>query len=330
MYTLFDDIATLKQFADLNSAVRYQAIKPSILHATTKYLIPAIGNEYYTYLLTSDSAGDVDLIKKLRTALASLVMYEYSFITEVQMTDAGLRRGHDDSLPGAFKYQVQEFRKALIERGFTALDDALQLLETMAKDDEASTWVSSTHFTDYTALFIKNGSDLHSVMNQVLYPHRFYILLRSWIKNVQQLAVKKLITPSLYTALLQKNQSSDPQFSTEEKELLELLKAGIAHLAVARGASAIINQMDENGIHILSSSSESTNALGKRSASPAELLNHLIGSYEKTARDWFDAAIEYLDEKASTTVFPEWYNYKQSLTSQPECDSNNYNGIFSI
>lgn len=331
---LFQDIQTFNNFADSNSGIRWVAIKNSIDHATSKYIVPAIGLTYYEHLLAqiaaTPSAEETKLIEKLRKALASLTLYEYSFITEVQLSDKGLRRGHEDSLPGAFKYQVQEYRKSVIERGFMQLDDALEYLEQMAKDSNAAVWIGSDHFQEYTELFIKNGSDFRKVMSQILFPRRFYMLLRTNILSIQRLTIRNLITSPLYAVLLEKNQESDPDFTTEEKELLFMLKSAIAHLAIANGASSIISAMDENGIHLLSNSSESTNAAGKRSASGVPVLNHLIDSHQSSAKNWMDAAIQYLDEKASDSVFPEWFSYKQSLKQTAETPPNNYNGVYGM
>jgi hypothetical protein len=331
---LFSNIETFRTYADSNSGIRLAAIKNSIDHATSKYIVPAIGSTYYEYLLTqldaTPSAEESKLIDKLRKALASLTLYEYSFITEVQLSDKGLRRGHEESLPGAFKYQVQEYRKSVIERGFMQLDEALEYLEKMAKDSDAVTWVDSDHFQEYTELFIKNGSDFRKVMSQILFPRRFYTLLRSNILSIQRLTIRNLITSPLYAVLLEKNQESDPDFTAEEKELLFMLKSAIAHMAISKGASSIISAMDENGIHLLSNSSESSNAAGKRTASGVSLLNHLIDGHEASAKDWMDAAVQYLDEVASDSVFPEWFTYKQSLLQQPETTSNNYAGAFGM
>lgn len=332
MLLLYANIASFLTYTDINSGVRFESVKPSIIHATTKYIIPAIGEHYYTYLTELDNPTDKEstLLDMLRRALGSFTLYEYSFITEVQLSDKGMRRGHDDSLPGAFKYQVQEYRKTVIERAFMQLDEALAFLESMAKDNEADEWVDSDFFKEYTDLFIKNGNDFKRVLNQCQFPRRFYVLLRSWIKNVQVLSIRKLITPELYDALMEKNQEADPDFSVEEKELLFRLNSCIAHFAVARGAAAIISAMDENGIHVLANSSESTNAAGKRSAAPNSVLNHVIESYNKTAQDWLDAAIEYLDEKATASVFPEWFAYKQTLSEQVVDPCKTFNGVFSM
>ncbi len=334
---LFNTIAQFNEYSDSLEGIKFVAIKPSIEHAEKKFIIPLISKALYDDLNTKAIANtlagdDLTLVQHLRGALASLTQYLYIPIVEVQLSDKGTRRGNSEQQPSAYKYQVENLRKAVLERGFEYLEEALEFLnETSKMDGKFDLWKDSAEYTAFRSLLIPTGKELADLYSSIRYPRRLYILLRSEMFNVQELTIAECITSTLYDALLVKNKTASPAFTAEETQLLVYLKKAIAHLTIARGISSIVATMDENGVHVLSSTTDGSTSMSKRAPATDTIIQNISLNAESAGLAWLDKATAYLTATATASIFPSWYTKVQaeSIATAP-LDNSTYRGSFSM
>lgn len=331
---LFNTQAQFIAFADSTSGINYNAIKPSIRQAHLKYLAPVISQTLLDDLdeKHTDNAAtgkDAKLIEKLQHALASLTLYLYAPITEVSLSDEGIRRGHSEQQPGAFKYQVQEYREAVLDRGFEALEDAIRYL--IANAGDFTLWTESKEYASMRLLFIQTGDELAELYTGVKYPRRLFMLLRSTMYNVQELVFKPALG-EVYTDILSAiTESTDPDFSEQQEILFEKLKRSLAHYTIAKGLPTLLATMDENGIHVLTNTIDATNAKSKRTAAPDNHLAMIIDNASTAGAEWFSQAIDYLNTTATEDIFPSWYAKLQAeAEATAPLDNSTYSGLFSM
>jgi hypothetical protein len=333
----FNSIAKFNEYADSLSGIQWPAIKPTIAHAEKKFIIPLISKALYEDLEVKATANtatghEAELIELLRSALASFAQYLYVPIAEVQLSDKGLRRGNSEAMPGAYKYQVENLRKALLDRGLELLEEAIDFLNTESQtEDKFVIWKASTAYTQYRSLFIANGQEFSTLYTSVKYPHRLFALLRADMFNVQTLTIAPAITESIYNALLAENKEDSPSFTAEETTLLQYLRYAIANLTIARGIHSIVASMDENGVHVLSSTTDGSTATSKRAAATPTAVENIVRIAESTGLSWLDKAVTYLNETATADIFPSWYTKLQAeATATAPLDNTTFKGIFSM
>lgn len=325
---LFTSIAGFNLFSDGNPQIKWSAIAPSVEHAEDKYIIPITGQAYLDLLIVRDkpeiaTPQEAILIGLLRKALASFALYEYSYITAVQISDKGNRRGDSLEEPTAYKYQVDELRKTLLDRGYLQLEKAIEALEVLAAANQAPLWVESPQYAAEKALLIPSGNQFAQIISQVRYPRRMFLMLRSTMLNVQELTIRPLITNEIYNELLAHNRTIPTTFTNDEKGLLLTLKNAIANLTMYKGIPTLIAQMDEHGLHVLSNNADANNTTSKRTAASDTQLNILLKHYESTAEAWLANSINYINAKASISVWPLWYaNLQASKTTPVSNDVN--------
>lgn len=300
--------ALFNQFSDGTSSLKFQAIKPSLDHAVDKYLIPIFGQTYYDYLLAlnTPNANETKLLEYSRKALVSFTLYEYSFISDVVLTDGGMRRGASEQSPSAYKYQIDDYRKTMLDRAFLFLEKVIQYLDLLARNNQAVAWVGSEEFQIRKALFIQSGTEFQQIIPSIRYPRRLYLLLLSSLSNIQELTIAPTINKTIYDAILIKVKAAIPNYTAEETELLKILKRAQAHLALATGIASIVGQMDENGIHVLTSGTDAHSASSKRTAATSNVLNMFVDEHKNAGEAWLSKSVEYLREKASSNLWPSW------------------------
>ena len=319
---------THQEFLDcveLNAGIDFLSITPSIKSAELKFLKPLLGAAYYDALYVRYDTNTIvidaeeELIVHIQNAVANLALYLYVPITEGIITDAGIRRGNSESSPGAFKYQVKELQKGLLERGFEYLEIILSHMDESPQSHVE--WYQSATYKNYRKLFILNGNEFEQYYSAIRYPHRMFTLLRTTMSNVQELSIAASITPTIYNALIAEAINPSPNYSAEAAMLLQYLKPAIAHLTVARGIAQIVATMDENGVHILTQFNDTTTDTGKRAPASNVHLTMLIKEAESVGQAWLAKAIEYLNTTASETVFSSWYTTLQAADEAiPEND----------
>jgi hypothetical protein len=329
----FKTIDEFRGCVEANAGIDLLSLTPSIKAAEIKFLKPLLGAAYYDSLtiryetdtITLDS--EEELVVHIQNAIANLALYLYVPIAEVQITDAGVRRGDSESAPGAYKYQVKELQKALLERGFEYIELMLEHL-----DESPATfveWFESDAYKNYRKAFIKSGTEFEQLYSSIRFPRRMYTLLRTTMLNLQELTIATTIGEGTYNELAEAFQEEDPAFSDWEIQLLAYLKPAIAHLTVARGIAHIVATMDENGVHVLTQFNDTTTDTGKRAPASNVHLNMLINEAKSVGEAWLTKAITYMNSVASATVFPDYYAVI-SVADVPADQNDEMSGIFGM
>lgn len=330
--------AEFEALTEINQGIEFLSLTPSIDAAQSKFLKPILG---FTFLNSIDNYYNDDpgaganqikntIIALAQRALANLTLYLYVPIAEVEFTDSGLRRGHSDSSPGAFKYQVKELQRSYLERGFQYLEDLIEYMESKSAEPELEEWVASDEFKSYRSLFIRSGAELAKLYTSIRYPRRIFTLLQSTMYNVQELQIEKSISTEVYQLLKSKLLATPNNLSDQEEILLNYLKHALAHLTIAEGIIPLIATMDENGIHVLSNSTDSSSSESKQTAASDNILGLMIKNATSAGAEWLTKAVRYMNQVASETVFPTWYESMNTTVTPPTSINENLSGSFSM
>lgn len=329
----FKTIEEFRGCVEANAGIDLLSITPSIKAAELKFLKPLLGPAYYDSLsnrYNTDTiilSEETELVEHIQVAIANLALYLYVPIGEVQITDGGMRRGDSENAPGAYKYQVKELQKALLERGFEYIELVLEHL------DQSPTsfveWFESEAYNNYRKAFIRNGTEFEQLYSSIRFPRRMYTLLRTTMLNLQQLTIANTIGEDTYIELANKYLDDAPVFTTEQEQLLAYLKPAIAHLTIARGIAHIIATMDENGVHVLTQFNDTTTDTGKRAPASNVHLNMLINEAKNVGEAWLTKAITYMNTVASETVFGSYYAVI-SIADVPADQNDEMGGIFGM
>ena len=327
---LFATIADFNTFVESNTGIDFESLKPSILAAELRFIKPIFGYAFYDLVLHDNSDNQIilDIRIAAKRALSNLALYLYVPISEAMLTDAGVRRGNSEASPGAYKYQVKELQKTYLERGFQHLEEMINLLED--NTDTLTDWTSSDEFRTYRSLFIRSGKDFEQYYSTIRYPRRLYTLLRSSMYNVQELQIAPSISQPIYDGIKTYLIQPDTPLPDEYSQLFTYLKYAIAHFTIGRGIATLMATMDENGVHVLSQHPDSTSELSKRQAASDTVVTTMAREAIDMGTMWLDKAVTYLNDTATTEVFPTWYALKHAEAVTPTSINDNLNGMFSL
>ena len=333
---LFNTISEFNVFVESNNGMDYTSVLPSILAAEIKFLKPVFGTAFYDYLInqyqngTQDNQVITNLIYYAQQALAPLALYLYIPVADVQITDAGIRRGDSDKAPGAFKYQVKDLQKAYLERGFQYLEEMIEYMDANASNEKLSSWIDASEYGYYRSLFIKTGKEFEQFYTTIRYPRRIFTLLRSTMYNVQELTIADSISQELYDLFKSRHHDKSPTWSDSEAKLLSYLKPAIAHLTIGRGIANLVATMDENGVHVLTQFGDHTSNISNRTAASDSNLSMMVTEALSAGAAWLDKAVNYLDTVSSPNLFPSWYAAMNAEEVTVVTENDNLTGLFSM
>lgn len=335
---LFKNTIELQEYVEINSNVNFASLKPSIRAAEKEILTPVVGlaflldldTKYNAIPSSTASAEETALIKVMQAAVAPYVMYLYAPKVEVSITDGGVRRAETDQSKTAFQYQVTNMRKAYKAESDAAVEYLIEFLEV--KKSDYPSWKDTDEFKKYRSLFIKTGGDFNNYYRTAS-PWRNFHAMYPVMVAVEQHIVKKVLGSDFFASLKAKEATEAPAYSQEEKELLTRLKYAIANYTIGQSVGQLSVSIDENGITVTSASTFASNdAESKKGAASDNQLSYFANQTAAIAADWLKSVQEYLTEKASDTVFTQYYNWQKSIIQNTEaaCTREEMTGSFGL
>lgn len=315
----------LSEYARISGTWEFSSCIPSIRIVEDKFIIPIIGDDLYTVLNQAlDAATDsdpldpvwVELTDYCRRAIGPLFCWFHADKADVVFTEGGMKRSESTQFKNAYQEQRNKFKEANLVEGEIALELLLQFLEKNQEDYPE--WQDSPNFSKYKELFIKSGSEFNELFPSQT-PFRNYWAIRPSMYDVEQISIQAFLGKELFTTLKTEDQKKNPDFSDEEKILLQMLRKAIANLTVASAIAMLNVRLGKNGITTPASATFSQDDVeNTRAGLPDKWVDTYTKSCTDTGTGWLTQAESYIRD--NKTVFADWIGF-QTVTVT-ECNNN--------
>ena len=307
-------IANIKEFKSYIGGVQlnmdFLTWNPFIDDAIDGFIVPAIGADLVTVVsnVTVDShAILIDLKKKIAKATA---WYAY-FKAIPQMTvitgDAGMTQPSNASQTVMPKWMMMELLKSTLKNAENAIEDVLNFID---KNIEAKTadgvyvlaaWIESDIYLESATCFIGSARELTESFPAAKNSRRLFYAIRGYIKQCQGDFIRSLLGAEFYKVLLIKNSEAEPEFSLQENEVLRLLRIALANAGFVKCLPFVGFSEDFRMV-------STTDGFFNEDLADNNKLTAMKRVCE-IERDRAAAQLKaYLNEKASSTVFAEYFS----------------------
>jgi hypothetical protein len=308
-----DEVREVLRVSSINSNVA----KPDFEAAEQKYLVPKIGKALYQVLLTGYNNNDLtpllnDLLKKIQKMVAAFAYYDDLGIQHTIITDTGVRKINTESMPTVYRWEYDQVRLSLINKGYQAEEAVFEYLED--NKAEIPTWTSSQQYAVRNNLLIKTASEFHSLY-RLKQPYRTFNALLPVMVMVEDM----YLIPSLGEAFFEELKT-DASPSADEKAVLSDLKKAMAHLTIQHSFEKMTVNVSEDGASIYDRYADRGNS---EDAQPtAEMMDYVINALKRDGQRYLMKAKSYLNAKASDTVFQTFFNSDQYNPPVERVDRN--------
>lgn len=317
---LITTIATFKKYVKYNFSSQQTAL-PDTGPAERKYVLPLLGNTLYASLQSQVDANNITstaLLDIVRAAAAPLSVLMDLPLLQTQLGDTGLRTLLSEQTQAAHRWEYNEVKAMLEEKGMQAMEDLLNHLQAHAEEYEWSLPAK------YQTLF-KTGEEFAKYY-PLQYATRTFLQLQPLIDEVQEL----YIIPSIGAAFFEELMNAD----NPEDEMLtavKLLKRSVANLTVMRALEKLPVRLTPYGLLVTLDSAPDQPYQGDGTPAPQQLgMQHI--AVKRDGEAFLNKLVAYLNEKASANLFETFYASELYKAPAPREANKNINrkGIFGL
>lgn len=257
MAYFFSTISELKDQVGggANVSLEITSLDPSIADALDLHIRPVLGNTFTNTLLAAWiasvsvtpvalSAANLALLPYLRRALAKLAMYEYAHIGGIQVSESGFIRVETENSKSAFKYQENQYKKAMLTAGYEAIEQLLIFLN--ANRTDYTTWRDSPEGERSRSSFLNYAADFRLVQGKGISRYTFDIL-RPIMEDIETFAILPLIGDEQFAAL-KTAIAGTSAISATDKQLIAAIQRAVAAFALKEATQKLLVQTDGNNI----------------------------------------------------------------------------------
>ena len=295
----------------------FDAVKPYMNNEGTDFIKAVLGTTLYNELDEAyEDAGTLEQLDEKWQVLLPLCqrpLIYYSFLMylpfgDVLVTDGGISVAKSDNSAPASAQRVENLKSALEEIAYSGREKLLKFLYANAD-------IYSWDPTKYIKTIVSFSSQLNEHTNTTI-PVKSFNKLLSSVKFVEENELKTLIFPDLFNKILE--QVQDNMFDDEEaydfteeesgsgsgdddnlvnhKILLDLIRPGIANLALAHGLASQRIDISASGITEVFASDRNRDSVYASASARSEVLQQIVNRFTEVGNMYFKKAKDYLIE----------------------------------
>lgn len=280
----------------------WEDLVPYILKAEIKYIVPAIGQEFYDELVAAKAATptpeQTKAIEKLQFPIAYFAMLEGYPIFAIQIGNAGIGQGTSQTTQPQAQWQAFQILSSFADDGERFLDIALEYLEKNISD--YSTYADSEEYTIAKELFVNTAKDLSRYV-PMFNSRRAFQALRPYMRLVQTDTIPTTIGQDLYDYLLEK--IKDSAATDLELKLIEKIGRVVALMAARNAFQELAIAYNGRGFRVLS---DNDSIIQKLAIQP-EKLQPIISDMANNANTFLLGLKKHLQDNAT-----DWPLYQDS------------------
>lgn len=325
-------IDEVRNYASIQSDTEFSDLEPKFLQAARKWVVPMVGQDLADAVVDYYNDGNPDegdaanmsLLYKMQEAVVNLGLLLYIPEANVQVGSRGLLQNINENSQAAPWWAVKDAARSFGQAGEEALDAILEYLEANA--DSFPEWDTSAESTEHRLLLVGTAGEFQKIHN-IFKSRRTFEALASIIHEVQDL----YLDPSIGSAVLQEFIEMEAP-NTEQAHALTLLKKTLVHFTVARACKTNLFTITADGMR--SRQVMTVNSfIDKMAPAEKESVEKLEAEKLRTANAYLSRLINYLNEKASDTLFTTWKNSDKYVSPEDAGDpslTHNTTGFLGI
>lgn len=318
---LISSITTFKKYLKITFTSTTESGLPNMVRADRKYLVPVLGQSVYDALMVKVTANNTDwatLLDICRSYVAPISMLGELAYKQVNITDGGLKKTTAEGTENAFRWEYNEIKNALEMQAAEALDELWQHLH---ESGSTYSWTAS----NIASTIIKTATEFKKYYQPLQHSYRCFVSLQPVMVTVQDQIINDVITKDFFVYLRDKE---DP--TNEEKTAIDLLKKAAVYLTIMQATGQLSVRISANGFTVMMGDASDEPYKGQNAA--ADQLSLLRSSTEKTGTSYLQQLKKYLNETATASIMPIYFNSNKYKAPGTIIISPNQkrNGVFGL
>ncbi|SFD46963.1 DUF6712 family protein [Spirosoma endophyticum] len=301
MKMLINDIAELKaQIGGVQKTMAWPTWEPAVRQSEMKYIIPAIGQEFYDELtaVTVPTAQQKPLLDRLKAATAFFAYLENLPFLMVATGDAGMVVSSPANTQILTKWMFVATLKDVTSKADFWLEDSLQYLEKHASDFE--TWTASDAYTVSHGRLIPSASAWTAAYPPAQNSRRLFLQVRGYLQNAEDSFIRPILGADYFEALMAKLKTAGTTLTPKETNVVRLARIALANYGFSKALPYLNMNAD---FRIVSE----TDGIVNEDELDNVRLNVVLKECQEAAANTALQLTDYLNANASSLVFQEYF-----------------------
>ncbi|GHE64970.1 DUF6712 family protein [Roseivirga thermotolerans] len=294
---LFKTTDEIKDYISIDVNTALDSLSPFIREAEILFILPLLGDAMYTTLDEDYNDSENPLSTEDNAALMPYVQrclaYYAGFLSidelGVNMGDAGIMQTRADNSEPAPKWKVDNLKANRINQADIHAEKLLSYLEKTASVSVLNDWYSSTANTIAEGRILRTAEQASQYID-INNSRRFFLRMKSRIKEVEESFIMQLIGEDQYSELVTQIKADSLKNDAENKALVKKLEPIVAKMALYETLPFIRVQITDQGITIITTN-DST--ITKMAASDSQ-VDKLRWQLKQSPLSGFQADIDKL------------------------------------
>jgi len=319
---LITNFATFKQFVRYNFSAEDINSLPNTAPAEREFILPLIGQTLYDDLkaqVLADVITKPDLLELVRAAIAPLTVFQDLPVLQSQLGDTGLRTLFSENTQAAHRWEYNEVKDYLEDKGCKALDQLIQYLFT---NKTTLAWTPPATMCNT----FKTGSAFN-VYYTLKYPERTFFTITDNVKQVEDQYISSSIGEEFFVALIAKDAPS-----AAEKVAIDLIKKAVANLTVMKVITKKPVKISPHGLFVSIGDAVDDKYPKDKTAGMAQ-YGYQLQAAERDGESYLQKLKEYLNTNASAEVFTAYFGsdyYEDPAEEETESKNASRTGTFGM
>lgn len=311
MAKLIQKLEEIQVYARVNDGLDFEAVDPSMIAVEEDVLVYYIGGDLFLELAASYGTALAEMTPRVQKIfpfaqrlVSCLGVYNAISEIEVGVSSDGITRREGSESKTAFGGQVVRLKETFGNRGYSALDQILKVLETYEQDYPE--WQNAEYYSHKSGLFFTSSSDFNRHENIGGSPLTFKNLW-TFIRDVQQIQISSALPIDMLEEIQEEIDSDS--LSQDNRLLVErFLKPAIAKLTIEQALIELPVQLDASGGVVVNQLEMNTNDNRSRKKAPDSMIEKKMFRVQGKGRFFLAQMAEFLNENASGVKYTLWYN----------------------
>lgn len=244
----------IRKHLPVNISLSIENLKPFLIRAELKYLIPTIGLEQYEALNAYAEAKEFDedldaLMQVCIPPVIFLAVFEGYDLLNVEFSDSGFHRNETENKKGLYGYQERGIKAFLKNSGFNGLDAVLEFLEKNI--DTYTLWADSEACSSVYDGLIRTAKEFTKFYVQLKDSSIVFRQMKSAMQRAEDFQIRCKIGNTIVDNIkeLIKDREIDDPLNSKYKLLLPYIQKALAYLTINEAANELGVKLTDKGLY---------------------------------------------------------------------------------
>lgn len=325
---LIKTIEEVKKFAGITNATKMASLLPDFNDVEELHISAILGNSLYNLLdsMYNSPSGVSGLYQKLlfkcQKALVNIALEQYSSLAQLDFSDTGIRQIEDSTFKAPKQWQIDDLREYFYKKGYRAVDELLQFLE----ENKAvfTSWVNDSKAYTINKKFIVSDTTSFQEFYDIKDSRTTFIALQPTMKIVEMLHIMPNISAGLFNRI--KSQIAANNITSDIRDILDLLKLAITQFTIASAIDNKIIEISQEGVYSRNYRAGMDNSRERIKSDIADRKT-AQSSCLQVAESTMETLRNYLNEKATELLYPEYFNSPLYVAPPTGTDNTTYENL---